>query len=511
MSILSLGFAFTVGAKAQDAPSIAWQSCFGGSYTEVPKSIQPTADGGYVVAGSSTSTGGQVGLNYGGKDCWVVKMDAAGVLEWSKVLGGSSNDEAFSAEQTSDGGYIMCGLTGSSDHDVTENHGLFDAWMVKLDASGEMEWQRTLGGGNIEGESRIRQTSDGGYIMISGSFSSDGDLTQNHGAKDLWVVKMDGSGTIEWQRSYGGGDHDGGSWILELTEGGYLAIGTTYSNNGDVSGNHGVCDVWILKLGEDGTIEWQKAYGGNGYEGGISIATTNDGGYIFTGGALSSTGDVSGHHGEGDFWVVKITAGGVLEWQRCLGGSGPDYGEAVFQTPDGGYLAAGKTFSTDGDVTYLHNGSDIWVVKLNPTGELQWQKPMGSNSDDWGYGALQASDGGYVITGNAGGNGGDVSGGHGNDEFWVVKLNAEDVGLSEAPLHALQIIPNPTTGIVRLANDVRGVHSILVSDVIGNLVLTLQFTSTIDLGSLADGVYTFELLDGAGVSLGNGRILKQEL
>lgn len=184
----------------------------------------------------------------------MVKLNATGNVEWQKTLGGSDYfDLAHSIQQTSDGGYIVAGESSSNDGDVTGNHGLRDFWIIKLNTTGDIEWQKCFGGSNDDEARSIQQTTDGGYIVAGNSLSDDGDVTENHGGRDFWVVKLDSTGNIEWQKSYGGSNDDGAHFIRQTEDGGYIIAGNSESNDGDVTGNHGEGDFWIVKLVGDGT------------------------------------------------------------------------------------------------------------------------------------------------------------------------------------------------------------------------------------------------------------------
>ena len=175
---------------------ISWQKCLGGSAHDNATSIQQTSDGGYIVAGNTFSNDGDVTGYHGGDDYWVVKLDSNGNMKWQKCLGGSYGDCAKYIQQTSDGGYIVAGYTFSNDGDVTGLHGDSDYWVVKLDSNGNIKWQKCLGGSGNEGASSIQQARDGGYIIAGASNYSDGDVTGNHGGYDSWIVKLDANGNF---------------------------------------------------------------------------------------------------------------------------------------------------------------------------------------------------------------------------------------------------------------------------------------------------------------------------
>jgi len=406
-------------------PDISFDKYLGGSNEDTAYSIQQTSDGGYIVTGYTFSNNGDVSWNHGLGDYWIVKLNDKGELEWQKCLGGSSYDWAKSIQQTSDGGYIVAGYTWSNDGDVFGNHGSYDYWIVKLNGNGELEWQKCLGGTCYEKAYSIQQTSDGGYIVAGYTGSNDGDVSGNHGSRDYWIVKLDETGNIQWQKCLGGSDDDTAYSIQQTSDGGYIVAGYTCSNDGDISGNHGGNywgDYWIVKLNDKGELEWQKCLGGSDDDTAHSIQQTTDGGYIVAGYTWSNDGDVSWNHGRSDYWIVKLNESGELEWQKSLGGSDDDWPHSIQQTTDGGCIVAGYASSNDGYVFGNHGNIDSWIVKLNAKGELKGQKCLGGSDDDFALSIQQTLDGGYIIAGRTKSNDGDVSGNHGSYDYWIVKL-----------------------------------------------------------------------------------------
>jgi hypothetical protein len=401
---------------------IQWQKCLGGSASEFAISIQQTTDGGYITAGTTGSTDGDVSGNNGIADAWVVKLDSSGNIQWQKCLGGSGYDSANSIQQTTDGGYIITGMTESTDGDVSGNNGSIDAWVVKLDSSGNIQWQKCLGGSGDDTADSIQQTTDGGYIVAGATMSTDGDVSGNNGSADAWVVKLDSSGNIQWQKCLGGSDDDQANSIQQTTDGGYIVAGATMSTDGDVSGNNGSADFWVVKLDSSGNIQWQKCLGGSDMDSAYSILQSTDGGCIVAGRTRSTDGDVSGNNGSSDAWVMKLDSSGNIQWQKCLGGSDVDSASSIQQTTDGGYILAGVTESNDGDVSGNNGLSDFWVVELDSSGNIQWQKCLGGSDEDYAGSIQQTTDGGYIVTGRTRSTDGDVSGNHGSYDVWVVKL-----------------------------------------------------------------------------------------
>ena len=288
----------------------------------------------------------------------------AQIINWANCYGGSSNDVAMSIQQTTDGGYIVAGFTDSNDGDVTGNHGSYDYWVVKLNTAGTLEWQKCLGGSGYDEARSIQQTTDGGYIVAGFTDSNDGDVTGNHGGSDYWIVKLNTSGTLVWQKCLGGSSNESAWSIYQTTDGGYIVAGRSLSNDGNVTGNHGGLDYWVVKLNTAGTLQWQKCLGGSNDDEARSIQQTTDGGYIVAGFTDSNDGDVTGFQGIDDYWVVKLDTAGTLQWQKCLGGTSNDEAWSIKQTTDSAYIVTGRTTSNDGDVTGNHGSYDIWTVSL---------------------------------------------------------------------------------------------------------------------------------------------------
>jgi hypothetical protein len=341
-------------------------------------SIRQTKDDGYIVIGSIN----EVSSGYSTEDIRVVKLNPAGDIQWQKVLGGDGFDAGRSIEPTTDGGYILTGVTDSDNTgDVGPNHGRSDVWVVKLNPAGDIQWQKVLGGDGFDAGRSIEHTPGGEYILTGVTDSDNtGDVGPNHGESDIWVVKLNPAGIIQWQKVLGGYGFESGRSIVQTTDGGYILTGPTDSDNtGDVGPNHGESDIWAVKLNAAGDIQWQKVLGGEGFESGRGTDQATDGGYILTGPTDSdNTGDVGPNHGESDIWVVKLNPAGIIQWQKVLGGDGFDAGRSIEHTTGGGYILTGLTDSDNtGDVGPNPGGSAIWVVKLNPAGDIQWQKVLG--------------------------------------------------------------------------------------------------------------------------------------
>ncbi|MBL7766846.1 MAG: T9SS type A sorting domain-containing protein [Chitinophagaceae bacterium] len=495
-----------VGDEIFAQPNIQWQKSLGGTAQDHVQSIHQTTDGGYICAGCSESNDGNVSGNHGGGgDFWVVKLNSSGNIEWQKALGSSGFDFAQDVVQTSDGGYIVAGLSDMANGDVTVNHGNSDYWVVKLSATGSIQWQKSYGGTSIDVACSIKQTMEGGYIVAGYSFSNDVDATWNWGGKDYWIVKLGATGNLEWQKSYGGVLDEQPAYIEQTIDSGYVVGGISNStNSGNVSNGYGLNDVWLIKMDKNGVLQWQKAMGGYQPDGCEMIKQTPDKGYIVVGASVSTSGDLSFTYGLSDYWVVKLDSLGNKQWGNRYGGSYNEGASAVELTPDGGYLVAGPTESYDNHVSFNHGYRDYWLIKLNSSGGLEWQKTYGGYYDDWVVTMDKTSDGGCILAGYSDSNDGDVTGNHGLRDFWIVKLNSFLGTTEEVWGQNLTVYPNPVEDILCIQSDktLKNAH-LVIHDIFGKEIYTGIFSGMkVQLPiKVAPGMYTLQIRQDGQVSV----------
>ncbi len=475
-------------------PGIEWQKVLGGNYFESAFAVKQTIDTGFIVAGYTASVDGDVSGNHGSVDSWIIKLDKQGVIQWQKLLGGSDDDLAVDIQETSDGGYIVGGDSFSSDGDLSENKGYTDCWVVKLDSSGNIQWQKSYGGSGYDNATSIQQTDDGAYIFAGTTNSNDGDISSNHGNDDAWVVKISELGEIEWQRTYGGSEVDRINSIQRTADDGYILAGFTESNDGDVVGYHGNYDFWVLKLSNEGEIQWQKPLGGSDKEIAYDIQQTAEGGYIATGFTKSNDGDVSGLDSLADLWVVKLSGLGELEWQKTMGGTDDEIGRSIFQTTDGGYVLTGNTRSSDGDVSGNHGNYDCWIVRLDTVGAILWQKNLGGSSIDGAFYIEQTKDQGYILAAETWSKDGDLVSNQGQTDLWIVKLSPESVHTINLPskLRQLQLFPNPVQQSFTLKSPhEEAILSLCITDLLGRKMAghTISNFGQVDVSTFASGLY----------------------
>jgi len=396
---------------------IVWQQCFvTENYSTDAYCIEQFGNG-YLVGIYVGEDYSPTSNYHGGGDSWYVYIDTIGNIIWEKCYGGTGMDQPVKIVPINKNYYYLINLSTSIDGDVMcENNGEADVWIAKIDTLGNIIWQNCYGGPDFEFPRDAILTPDGGLLIMSRIFDGGGDITNFYGLYDNWLCKIDTLGKIEWETTIGSIGRDNGLKLL-LTEGNtYLAL-CDQSDIGGMSecepmGSPGwSLDLWLVELDLKGNILRQDCYGGTSSELGWDIIETIDG-YIILSSTKSNDLDVSGNHGESDFWLLKIDKDHEILWQKCLGGSSYDYPTYLTQTEDGGYMLFGSTHSNYDDVSGNHsNASDVWVVKTDSVGEPLWQHCFGSVAMDWFWGQhtiLKKNDYNYVLAPITMGNGGDV-------------------------------------------------------------------------------------------------------
>lgn len=457
-------------SKAQD---ILWEKSYGGIHAEYLFDVQPTADYGFILAGSSISgkTGNKEAANKGDLDYWIWKMDEKGDLDWQKSFGGSGVDLLKSIKLTNDGGYILAGTSDSKKglDKQGDAKGLEDFWIIKLDAKGNELWQKTIGGTGQEKLQSIILTADGGYILGGSSSSFKNQSTEelygksenSRGNLDYWVVKLKENGTIEWQKTIGGKYQDELKSIVVLNNGNYLLGG--YSNSpvtGDkTEGCYGLGDYWLVQLDKEGTLVWQKTIGGDMDDNLFSVFATKDGGFIAGGNSNSGNTDTKTKASEkgSDFWILKFDNNNNIEWQETYNYGEKDVLTSIIENEDGSFLIGGYAQSeVRGQKSEIGSKAslkgkndkdginDYIALKISAKGDEIWSQTVGSKGDEVMRKLLETRDGGYLLAGTSFSKTGfskDRKAVIGGNDFWVVKLKDKDKPEKEKlPLEAF---PNP--------------------------------------------------------------------
>lgn len=526
-------FIMSISSNAQN---ILWEKSYGGKHDEILLDAISTPDYGYVLVGSSVSNknGNKTDNNKGNFDYWVWKMTDKGDLDWQKSFGGDGMDILQSIKITTDGGFILAGTSSSSNEGEFaydkkgECKGGSDLWIIKLDARGNELWQRTIGGNGQDILKSISQTTDGGFI-IGGSSSSDvspkkedgqldvfGKADNARGGLDYWIIKLDKSGVVEWQKTLGGIYNDELKSIIP-TKDGFLVGG--YSNSpesGDKTQNNiGIGDYWIVKLNTKGELLWQKTIGGNLDDHLYTLIDTKDGNFILGGNSNSEatqTKTVDNSNGT-DFWVVKIDYNGSILWQQTYNYGKNDVLTSIVENPDGTLLLGGYAQSEASITSATRRGklggavkgmsdkegiNDYIALKISATGEKLWEKTIGSQGDEVLTKLFEARDGSFLLAGTSnGGNSRDKNSAIGGKDFWVVKL--KDMSKPEKVKVNLETFPNPAetfTNVVINFDYSEGLAKLI--DINGRIIqeqkITGSHTIPVDLTNLSSGVYIINVV-----------------
>jgi hypothetical protein len=446
LRVVLFALLLTSFARAQQT----WLKTYGGTGQDQGYAVRQTLDGGYIIAGFTQSFGA------GATDVYLIKTNASGDTLWTRTYGGTRGDWGFSVQQTSDGGYIVTGLT-TSFGDTTNG----DVYLIRTDASGDTLWTRNYGGVDDDRGNAVQQTSDSGYIVVG--------YTHSFGAGDydVYLIKTNASGDTLWTRTYGGTDADWGFSVQQTLDGGYVVAGYAVSLGSD--------DVYLIKTNASGDTLWTRTYGGAGIDWGYAVRQTLDGGYMVAAFTYSFGA------GGADVYLIKTDASGDTLWTRTFGGPGVDFGYSGQQTSDGGYVVAGYT-SSFGAGFY-----DVYLIKADASGDTLWTRTYGGTSFDQGRSMQETSDGGYVIAGLT------SSFGAGSDDVYLVKTDADgNAGVEERQIpDAGRVTPEAT--IIRGALFLPASSALL--DLSGHKVMGLTPGAN-DVSSIAPGVYFVRTASG---------------
>ena len=417
--------------------TVAFSKVYGGSQDDTFHDIITTTDGGFAALGFSQSLDGDITDKKAQENAyWLVKTDNDGNILWSKTYGGSGDDRAEHLIQTADGGFLLAGYSTSDDGDVSQNAGFFDHWIVKLDASGEIQWERSYGFSGSDQLFSVIQTSDGGYftggfldVEASGGAGNDNftestnptnKKAQQHGVGHFWGHKLDANGDLVWRRFFGGSNNDTVNQVIEAQDGGILMIGASESNNFDVTDSRGSYDFWVVRLDAQGNLVWKRSYGGSGIDIAYAATATLDGGYILIGDTRSNDHDINTLIGSADIWLVKIDEQGNLQWEKTLGGTNFESARDIIKYNEG-YSITGNSRSIDGDISTNAGQNDIWVASLDSDGTIISQKSFGGNDQDFSYG-ITTTQNELILAGETQSVNGNLTASKGGQDAVIIKL-----------------------------------------------------------------------------------------
>ncbi|WP_297796781.1 hypothetical protein [uncultured Eudoraea sp.] len=301
--------------KLDELGAIEWEKSFGFSGHDHSYDLLQTADGGFFFAGflditaaidDGTYYKGNSLTRHGVGEFWGTKIDASGNLEWRSYYGGTNNDRAHAVIEADDGSYVMAGFSESDDYDISNTKGSYDFWVIKLSNTGELLWERSFGGSGIEIAYDISKTDDGGYVVTGNTFSTDKDVSMNHGESDVWLIKIDDDGNLLWEKTYGGERFDAAQGVSTTYNGGFIITGNSKSIEGDTEENMGENDIWLIKTDPQGNMVWQGTFGGSGIDYGFDAVENLDKSIILVGESSSNDFPNLLNKGLSDIVVIKI-------------------------------------------------------------------------------------------------------------------------------------------------------------------------------------------------------------
>jgi hypothetical protein len=395
---------FVSGVYSQSFETI-WTRSYGGPLDDNGSTVHHTTDGGYIISGYTKSLGA------GESDAWMIKTNAEGDTLWTKTFGGETWDWGQDVLQTKDGGYLLVVRCFSF------GHGLYDAWIIKTDPQGDTLWTKFWGEEHNEWLSSVQQTDDEGYIFAGHTYSFSAK------SQDVWLVKSDSAGEVQWMKTYGGEQDDNASFVQQTRDGGFIIAGRTYSYSA------GHSDIWLVKTNSVGDTLWTKAYGGIEFDYAASVRETNDGGYILAG-STSSFGA-----GDADLWLIGTDSIGDTLWTKTYGGPDVDRPYSLLQLSDGNYLIGGFTNSSG---TGYYEG---WLILTDMNGDTLWTQTFGGDWDDIILDCEETPDGEIIITGY-------TEEQVENNDLWLMKIALDPAvsvqnKLIPAPMKLYQNHPNP--------------------------------------------------------------------
>ncbi len=513
LSDTKLGSALTHNDKV---PCLNKQTTLGGSGDDYASKLIPTSDGGFIVAGGTNSQDGDFRVPAAnGEDAFIAKYNKQRQLEWTKTFGGTGDDLFNDIVHTFDGGYLAAGYSSSADGDVTGNHGGYDVWIVKLTATGKMEWQKNYGGSGDDYANGVIQTFYGSYAIGAVTTSNDGDVSGNHGDYDAWIVQLGPKGNLLSQHCYGGSGADD-AYAITNSEEGLLFDGGTYSNDGDVTNNHGDQDAWVVKINLSGKIIWQKTVGGSNYDepSSYAIAKATDGNIVIDGFSFSTDGDINGKDTLVSFLTKINPSTGNIIWSKSYAKPGERGGFGIFATRDGGVVEVGAV-----GVIGVPSTFDALVSKFDADGNEEWYKVLGGSDYDAGItNGYESLDGSLHILCSTSSTDGDIKKSDGGVDTWLIKLGrcgeeekedeakpgaiASDIKSNTA---ALSVYPNPASNSATISFGLSQSQKVTLTiyDMDGRLIKTLadaqmqpgthQFTWNAKSENVTAGMYVVKM------------------
>ena len=434
------------GCKSDDGPPIttdppaefngtlAWVESFGGSGIDQATAVVATDDGAFMVLGSTYSNDGHfAGLkSTTDADFFLMRVRSDGGVDWTKVYGGDDDELATGITKTSDGGFVLVGYSRSDNCFTGSNGGFHDYYLLKVDTQGNEIWCQNFGYPGSDQAQSIIETREGD-LMVTGFFdvsASEGQGNEDrsnsgslHGVGEYWGIKLDADGQFFWKRYFGGSNNDRSYNVVQANDGGFLLIGSSESDDFDITDSKGSYDYWAVKLNAQGALQWTRSFGGSEIDIAYDIALTSEGNYMIVGDARSSDLDVDVNFGNADVWLIEIDPQGNLLWQKSLGGSMFDSAKGILRMNENLYAITGSSRSNDGDVSVNNGENDAWTLVVNPAGEIQFERAIGGSSLDFSQDVAQGVDGALLVVGNTESSDGDIIQNFGFKDILIYKID----------------------------------------------------------------------------------------
>lgn len=385
---------------------------FGGSDEDIAHAIIATQDGGFAVLGNTKSIDGDLnGKNLPVSDLLLIKYTADATPEWHATYGGSLDDRGHSLVQLSDGGYALLGYSMSQDGDASVNQGQHDNWVIRTDASGQLLWEKSFGFSGHDHAYNIIATQDGGLLFNGfldvtssagqGTSFQKGSSSARHGVGEFWVHKINLAGDIEWRQYFGGTNNDRSYDAVQTNAGDYIIVGTSESDDVDISQPRGGYDVWVIKLNQRGQVIWERSFGGSEYDAANAVVLDQTENIYVFGNTFSEDQDISSPLGHSDMWLISLNQNGDLLSERNFGGSGFDVGRDLAFAPNGALWLVGYSQSEDIDFSTNAGDNDIAILQLDQNLFPQQHFNLGGNALDIAHAVLPLEDGRLLVVGSS--------------------------------------------------------------------------------------------------------------
>ena len=402
---------------------------FGGSEEDIAHAVIPTEDGGFPVVGNTKSVDGDVtDKNVEVADLLLIKFNADGTQAWSATYGGSQDDRGHSLVQLADGGFVLLGYSMSDDLDASVNQGQHDNWVVRVDATGQLLWEKSFGFPGHDHAYKIIATKDGGLLFNgfldvtssegAGASSKIEANSARHGVGEFWVHKIDLAGNVQWRYYFGGTNNDRSYDAVETSTGSFIVVGTSESYDVDISQPRGDYDVWVVKLSASGQLMWEKSLGGSAYDGANAVALDEEENILVLGHTLSQDQNISSPLGNADAWLAKLSPSGELLQEFTYGGTAFDLGRDLILGQKQ-FWVCGYSRSADIDLTENKGDNDVFLFQLNERLLPDQRFSLGGNAADLANAMTILADQSIVVVGSTESTDGLFENNHGYKDIFI--------------------------------------------------------------------------------------------